>query len=724
MSVNYFINSIAKSVNAGETWGEQDVDNISGPDQGLVPLTMTINAIDSNYQVDASNFTIKGYQPTSIFMNTDGIEVREWLNGENTIDANGNEISNIQIGGNTNTYAVNKVHMYNSSISGGSVLWPTSGYTESDLNNGNYVYQPFVYDVFAIGSSSYDLGDFANIILGGTTLQIGDVFGAFYEQNGDFVCAGIHQFTYDTLLGGSPLNMQINGEMSQHPFIEGYVGDDDTPFDLPNTNAGFGFTSGQEIHFFILQLSTGNTYRYVNTQWQNDDPANNFQGFVTGNQTVYKPIGTGNTFLYEQTPSTGDANFVNVKAWIDASYQIGLQDIELNLDIDGDATLISPINQSNAFTINVELTNDNPRAKVFSIIPTGTNYYFETPNPLNWQITAVGSDGEATKSSVLCTWNGDEISQANATLLSTNTSAPKQAWFFIVPDDGYTISRHNFYPENSDISSPGTPTVPSNQGGFFNGGPLSRISTLHTYDFEGGNFSEYYNETLKIINATQTPQSGAGLATISGAYAYTSYGSLDLANTIPLLGQFANYEVFFDYGGETVTADFLYANNAPAPFIYADSGAQYTAEFGGNDWAPPQTDTTWSYGQVMFIDINPSGPYTTTGPNTSALAQTQAWGDWDNVPYPYNITDTLISTGVSETQDVPFLFEQVFPNGVLPDDYCAGDWTGNVVLIAFNGIDQHIPGLNPKDITLKLSGQAMLDDGSECASVSGTITEE
>ena len=57
--VNYTVNPIPKEVNSGEIWGDQDVDNVLGSDNGETPLQMTINA-NEGYTVTASNFNIKG----------------------------------------------------------------------------------------------------------------------------------------------------------------------------------------------------------------------------------------------------------------------------------------------------------------------------------------------------------------------------------------------------------------------------------------------------------------------------------------------------------------------------------------------------------------------------------------------------------------------------------------------------------------------------------------
>ena len=81
--VNYSINPIPREVDSGEIWGDQDLNFDSISDNGEIPLYMSINA-NEGYTVTASNFNIKGCSPTYTFIDTNGIEVREWNNGEQT----------------------------------------------------------------------------------------------------------------------------------------------------------------------------------------------------------------------------------------------------------------------------------------------------------------------------------------------------------------------------------------------------------------------------------------------------------------------------------------------------------------------------------------------------------------------------------------------------------------------------------------------------------------
>ena len=114
-NVNYYVNSNNYTVNSNETWGEQDINNDSTEDQGDIPMVMRIYA-NPDYNVDASYFTIKGYEPTFTGI-IDGVEIREWVQGLDTVHIDSvtgtqTSVENIQLGGEF-TADVNKVHIYN-----------------------------------------------------------------------------------------------------------------------------------------------------------------------------------------------------------------------------------------------------------------------------------------------------------------------------------------------------------------------------------------------------------------------------------------------------------------------------------------------------------------------------------------------------------------------------------------------------------------------------------
>ena len=361
--VNYRINPIPREVDSGEIWGDQDLNFDSISDNGEIPLYMSINA-NEGYTVTASNFNIKGCSPTYTFIDTNGIEVREWNNGEQTTyTAPDGTTSTVTIGeGNFVMPNINKVQMYDSNASSPQVLWPTSGYTDSDLNNGEFVPQWGWAAGLQVGAVYNTMGGFSNVLLGGTSVQVGDVIGAFYEQDGNYTCAGIHQWNNDTLNNDSAIYMNIWGDQSYfNAVILGLLSD---------SNPGWGFSPGQEIHFFILQQSTGNTYRYANTQWNltygGDDPSG---GWNDGD--IYFPLAYGyqtlndnaNVSLYE-TSVVDDSNFVNVKAWVNYNYEIGIEDTQLYLDIDGDAQLIENTITAQQVKLTVVMKNENSNCAV------------------------------------------------------------------------------------------------------------------------------------------------------------------------------------------------------------------------------------------------------------------------------------------------------------------------------------------------------------------------
>ena len=340
--------------------------------------------------------------------------------------------------------------------------------------------------------------------------------------------------------------------------------------------------------------------------------------------------------MYDSSTPGAIDNTVVVLAHIDDYYDIEEENITITLNIDGDAQLYVPETPSNQFTISVELTSDTPNASVFSVIPMNLNSNVnETPS--SWVISPVDPDGNFNKASVLCTYNDSVESQETAKLLYENTSSHNQAWFWIVPNNNYYVSRNNFYIENGGISSEISETGALT-------GVISGTYLTNTYssNFQAGaNLSDYQQ-------AESIPP-GSTNVLAQGKYAYTGYGTL-----------LSSSNAFFDLDGVTTNATAVY-------------GGQF-----GN-----YTTSALLYGSKQILLIDTISDYES----------------FESVEYPYN------------------LLPSSFTNGDPGENVCANDWDNNAILIAFNGIKDHVPGSTPSDITLKLSGQAMYDDGFMCSDV-------
>ena len=669
--VNYTVNPIPKEVNSGEIWGDQDVDNVLGSDNGETPLQMTINA-NEGYTVTASSFNIKGCSPTYTFTGTNGVETREWSNGEQTTyTAPDGTTSTVTIGeGNFVMPNINKVWMYDSSvITSTEVLWPTSGYTTSDLNNGTFVYQTVVESGIQLGTTlpasgfPNANGGFSNVLLGGTLVQAGDVFGAFYEQDGNYICAGIQQFT-NVNLNPSSLFMEIFGDMSQSPAV---------PLVFPNTNPGFGFTYGQEIYFFILQQSTGNTYKIEFESWHPSFNNPSTAGFQNGES--YKPIAgysadltledSTTVSLYEQTPSTGDANFINVKAWVDYNYTIGIEDTQLYLDIDGDAVSIEPSQLESEFYITLKLKNgENSNA----IIEANTGFYGESiigGNAPSWFVESINVDDHTAK--LLFTKNPSYTTPINLGFYGFSA-------FVIKPkNSSYTVCKDNFWVE----------TI----GDY----------TTNTYGYGGPNLYEGSNPDLPGNSTIAWWR-----ADITGNVYVNRYGG----STTNMTG--AEYWLGYQYGSYGSETEY----DGPNEGFAKDKVKNYKLGLEDGD-------------NVEYINSNDILSGNGINLNYSLiLANSFLYMTQSDILNQNEYGDILSS-------NVPWTWDENYPirtSGVLNPI----DWVSNVVRITVADLFSYIPEANlqtgtniPKNFVIEIEGSAMeISSDMPTVLINGVISED
>ena len=398
-------------------------------------------------------------------------------------------------------------------------------------------------------------------------------------------------------------------------------------------------------------------------------------GLLTGVVTAL-PIGVTSVLMFNLDST------VIVYAYLDPNYNISTQNINIVLDIDGDAQPVVIPTPSNQFQIHVELTGANPNAKVFSIIPNGTNYYYDNV-PQSWLLKPVDPYGNNTKASVICnyTWPNVTNAQDSARLMWPGDNSPKQMFFVIIPDDGYYLSRNNFYPPSTwcDLDCIlGANNIASDQVPLdivYASSPSNPLTNLEPHIYQDDVWVEGWLAGANL-NGTEAEGLIPSIQPQEPYHPYTGYGGTGPTST------YGN--VFFDYGGETVSATTLY------------NGGSNSGQYGVNS-------------QVSLIDSKIQG--------ISGGAIT----DWEDVPYPYNLVVGQCPNPFNSEPQNDFL------DGVPIADYCANDWVlniasnpKNVVFVALQGIANHVPGGSPSDITLKLSGQAMPENG-DCTDVTINI---
>jgi len=423
-----------------------------------------------------------------------------------------------------------------------------------------------------------------------------------------------------------------------------------------------GVEPGETNVTFQFDIGNGsNEVVYGARQWYSGSLQAQSASFMTWGYMIDSIV------MYDSGTPLDPNNTVVVLAYLSPDYQVDTSNVIIGLDIDGDAVEYNVGPQTaSQFYISVEL-NDNANAKVFSVVPTGLNNDIaETPSP--WSIMVVDPDWgwdslNQTRASVLCTFAGSQAQQENAKLLWPGDTNPNQGWFWIVPNEGYTVSRHNFSLEGGSIGG-------EQITGYWSGWEQVSYITWTSSSIQGpqtstgANLSDYDEAAiigtcttyLESLNYTNVDENNL----CEGAYPFVGWDSVTFQiNTSTIQAQFEG-EV------EDVSAANLYGGENGT---YGSSTSLYN-----------------STSQVLFVD-------------TAAYVDTSAGEVFDDIDYPYS------------------LYNDTFNNGSLPDNLCPSDWNGNAVLIVLNGIKDHTPGAYPKNIRLKIDGSAMLDDGSVCENV-------
>ena len=189
----------------------------------------------------------------------------------------------------------------------------------------------------------------------------------------------------------------------------------------------------------------------------------NFNEFVAGGTGVILPDGVDKVRFTDNAV----AGQVTMEVYFNPTYVVPIDapnPFPVIIDIDGDASEIvdpGPVTGGvSSFRLEVNLANSTPNAKVFCVIPPSIGTY-SVLNPEAWNIGAEIDTTDYTKSTALFMPStttteqtpifGDVFGTASVNG-PTSTFGLSHAWFWIVPDPGYSISKYNFQVGISSVS--------------------------------------------------------------------------------------------------------------------------------------------------------------------------------------------------------------------------------------------------------------------------------
>tara|TARA_A100000172_G_scaffold32504_3_gene19530 strand:+ start:7552 stop:8883 length:1332 start_codon:yes stop_codon:yes gene_type:complete len=200
---------------------------------------------------------------------------------------------------------------------------------------------------------------------------------------------------------------------------------------------------------------------------------------------------------------------------------------QIILDIDGDAQTITTTTQATGnvgiFTLEVDLTSSTPNAKVFAVIPPSVGS-FNMFNTSSWSISSQVDPSDYTTAKAIFIPNSQTTEQSpilGAGSVVDAASPTSQAWFWIVPDPGYTISKYNFSIQNTNSGNQFSvlPSISQN--------PYSGNTTLSSSS-STSNFNLTYNAASVISDQTNL------IGNLQpGSYSYSGWSNSSVTVTSP-----------------------------------------------------------------------------------------------------------------------------------------------------------------------------------------------
>ena len=174
--------------------------------------------------------------------------------------------------------------------------------------------------------------------------------------------------------------------------------------------------------------------------------------------TLVLPDGVAQITMYDwdpvnNAPGTPNAvgNEVVVLAYLFDDYSVPTDDTSIIIDIDGDATPINPDpSENSSFLIKVRLGMDIPNCSVHAFISDFEN---NTSSTLSSDFNYSVYETNGQEASIQCvpsdTWT------ENSRLFSEGST--KLPWFYITANEGYYVSKNNFYVNyNASYSTTGS----------------------------------------------------------------------------------------------------------------------------------------------------------------------------------------------------------------------------------------------------------------------------
>jgi len=391
----------------------------------------------------------------------------------------------------------------------------------------------------------------------------------------------------------------------------------------------------------------------------------------TVNTSIILPNSVSQVKMWNSISECSPNNEVYVAAFLEDDYIIN-QDTTITLDIDGDANLTSEILvvDEEKFTISVVLkgVGDNPPNCTVVPFLHGPDVPYSTFS-WNQEITATGGTTGTIEFDL-----GSSAQTFDQLTGNVMTLYQHKLWFWIIPDDGYVLSRHNLWLTHT-------------------GGTTTTGAVVNDY----GSFDENTN----VFNMAFSNN----------------------INVISGLNYFENVPLVQDSSGNMVPDFPIEFQPSLGTNIVSNRGTIYKnvdieiTSYQGSPCATSIT-TTGNYNNDISYINNFNDTLSSIG-----LFDTRFGIGSQGIPFPSPSTITMNGYGWSNIYGLT-TNSNSGGTGEMPDTQCPLDYQGNAVYMRLLGVGSYQPSTqNSADIVINVYGAATPLDGSECVDGGGSSDE-
>ena len=270
------------------------------------------------------------------------------------------------------------------------------------------------------------------------------------------------------------------------------------------------------------------------------------------------------------------------------------------------------------------------------------------------------------------TFNPSSVWWEGSVALPQAFGSLKSIFFWLIPNQGYVLSRHNV----SVNQMPNTGTT--------------------TY-FDYGSIGEFTGTSNAISNQTYANT----IDDVFGTNPSQSYITSWMGSFPNSIGQSIEYDQVTDHPYETI-------GNGVESVALTSSYRGATKYFNVN------ATVSSNYNNLSEQSQNLNTIFVPTDSSEPAIRLIDSKQYTRGIPILGQFITSVPNTPQGQLGFLANDDGAEYVNSVMPEQYCTSDWIGNSVLVNFTYLHNYIPGTNPNNIKITIDGAATALDGQQC----------